>query len=184
MEEQIHTGNIVHRLIRSDRKFPNNDRLPLLVYQGVLELPTKDPARPVEDLFDAHNWRSAWRNGIFGYHHYHSTAHEVLGVYSGNVRVQLGGPKGPKFEVRRGDVVVIPAGIAHKNLGSSPDFRVVGAYPAGQCWDMNYGKAGERPQVDLKIVNVPLPKLDPVFGDTGPLIQLWYKNRARAKVSE
>ena len=100
------------------------------------------------------------------------------------MRVQLGGPKGPKFEVRRGDVVVIPAGIAHKNLGSSPDFRVVGAYPDGQCWDMNYGKASERPQVDLKIANVPLPKLDPVFGDTGPLIQLWYKNRAHAKVSE
>ena len=174
MALQKQTGKTVHSLINDDGTFPNNGRLPLLAYQGVLELPAGDPARGVEELFDAHNWEGSWRNGIFSYHHYHSTAHEALGVYSGNVRVQLGGPKGPEFEVRRGDVIVIPAGVAHKNLGSSLDFRVVGAYPAGQRHDMNYGKAGERPQADRNIAKVGLPKLDPVFGDTGPLIRLWH----------
>ena len=174
MEESIHTANVLHRLIVDDGTFPNNDRLPLLVYRGALELTGRNPARPVEDLFDAHHWFGAWRNGIFGYHHYHSTAHEVLGVYSGTARVQLGGEKGPEFEIRQGDVIVIPAGVAHKNLGSSRDFKVVGAYPGGQRYDMNYGKAGERPRADRNIANVSLPELDPVFGDSGPLIDLWH----------
>ena len=175
MTAQKDSGKTVDRLIKDDGTFPNNGRLPLLAYQGVLELPAGDPARGVEKLFDAHNWEGSWRNGIFSYHHYHSTAHEVLGVYSGNARVQLGGPEGPEFEVRRGDVIVIPAGVAHKNLGSSLDFRLVGAYPAGQRPDMNTGKAGERPRADRNIAKVSLPKLDPVSGDTGPLIRLWHK---------
>ena len=174
MTAQILAEKMIHRLIKDDGKFPNNGRLPLLAYQGVLILPTDDPARGIEELFYAHNWGGSWRNGIFSYHHYHSTAHEALGVYSGNAKVQLGGPKGLKFEVQRGDVIVIPAGVAHKNLGSSLDFRVVGAYPAGQRYDMNYGKPGERPRADRNIARVVLPELDPVFGDTGPLIKLWH----------
>ena len=175
MALQTLTGKTIHRLIKDDGTFPNNEGLPLLAYQGVLKLPTGDPARGVEELFEAHNWGDSWRNGVFGYHHYHSTAHEVLGVYSGNARVQLGGSKGPEFEVRRGDVIVIPAGVAHKNLGSSLDFRLVGAYPAGQRPDMNYGKDNERPQADRNIADVALPNLDPVFGDAGPLVKLWHK---------
>ena len=175
MALQTLTGKTIHRLIKDDGIFPNNGHLPLLAYQGVLELPAGDPARGVEELFHGNDWGGSWRNGIFGYHHYHSTAHEALGVYSGNARVQLGGPKGPEFEVRRGDVIVIPAGVAHKNLGSSLDFRLVGAYPAGQRPDMKYGKANERPQSDRNISRVALPKMDPVFGDSGPLIDLWHR---------
>ena len=174
MAATSHSGKTVHKLIKDDGTFPNNGRLPLLAYRGVLGLPADDPARGIEELFHANRWGGSWRNGIFSYHHYHSTAHEALGVYGGSARVQLGGPKGPKFEVQRGDVIVIPAGVAHKNLGSSLDFRVVGAYPAGQRHDMNTGKAGERPRADRNIAGVSLPALDPVFGDAGPLIQLWH----------
>ena len=42
--------------------------------------------------FAAHGWSNAWRDGIFGYHHFHSIAHEVLGIASGEVRVMFGGP--------------------------------------------------------------------------------------------
>jgi uncharacterized protein YjlB len=175
MTSQKQTGQTIHRLIEDDGTFPNNGYLPLLVYQGVLKLTAGDPARGVEELFAVHSWGGSWRNGIFSYHHYHSTAHEVLGVYGGNARVQLGGPEGPEFEVCRGDVIVIPAGVAHKNLGSSLDFRLVGAYPAGQRPDMNTGNAGERPKADRNITEVSLPKLDPVSGDTGPLMRLWHK---------
>jgi mannose-6-phosphate isomerase-like protein (cupin superfamily) len=76
-------------------------------------------------------------------------------------------------EVCAGDVVIIPAGVAHKNLGASRDFGVVGAYPAGQDYDMNYGKHGERPRVDENIARVPLPESDPVFGSDGPLLNYW-----------
>ena len=174
MTESILTGKLIHRLLSDDGIFPNNENLPLLLYQGAMDLSMRHPARAVEDLFSAHRWVGSWRNGIFGYHHYHSTAHEVLGVYSGNAHVQLGGAKGPEFTIQRGDVIVIPAGVAHKNLGSSFDFRVVGAYPAGQRWDMNYGKAKERPRTDRNIAEVPLPEKDPVFGYVGPVIEIWH----------
>ena len=59
------------------------------------------------------------------------------------------------------------------DLDQAQGFRVVGAYPDGQMWDMNYGKAGERPAADERIRKVPLPQLDPVRGKTGPLMELW-----------
>jgi uncharacterized protein YjlB len=114
-----------------------------------------------------------WRNGIYSYHHYHSTAHEVLGCYRGSAKVQFGGESGIVEELSAGDVVIIPAGVGHKNLGASADFAVVGAYPRGQDYDMNYGKPGERPRADENIARVPLPETDPIFGKDGPLLRHW-----------
>jgi len=74
-----------------------------------------------------------------------------------------------------GDVLVIPAGVAHKNLGASADLGVVGAYPRGQSPDMNDGHDGERPRADQNIAQVPLPAADPVFGVDGPLMRQWTK---------
>jgi uncharacterized protein YjlB len=142
---------------------------------------TADPAGPsvgefasaVEAAFHRNGWGDSWRNGIYGTHHYHSTAHEALGVYAGSARVQLGGESGPVFEIRAGDVVVIPAGVAHKRLSSTADFAVVGAYPDGQRPDMCYGSSGERPRTEENIRRVPAPGKDPVFGDGGPLLDAW-----------
>jgi len=89
--------------------------------------------------------------------------------------VRLGGDdNGKTFEVRSGDVIIIPAGVAHKNNGSSTDFQVVGAYSKGQKWDMNYGKPGERPQAERNIAQVPLHKTDPVYGRDGQLAEYWH----------
>lgn len=119
----------------------------------------------MERIFHENGWRGSWRNGIYSYQHYHSTAHEVLGIYGGEVKVQLGGPSGLIVEGQAEDVIIIPAGVAHKNLGSSAGFRCVGVYPSGQNW---YGKPGERPQADKNVVAVDLPSTDPVFGKSGP----------------
>jgi len=110
---------------------------------------------------------------IPAYHHYHSTAHEVLGVYHGSAKVLLGGEKGLVVDIHAGDVLLIPAGVAHKNLSSNTDFRVVGAYPEGQDWDMNYGKPGERPKADMNIERVAVPRLDPIYAAAGPLLKKW-----------
>ena len=82
------------------------------------------------------------------------------------------------LEVKAGDVVVIPAGVSHKNLGASRDFGVVGAYPKGQNWDMHYGKPGERPAADERIAQVAMPTSDPVFGADGPMEAHWQKKVA------
>ncbi|HKQ69488.1 MAG TPA: cupin domain-containing protein [Polyangiaceae bacterium] len=108
-------------------------------------------------------------------HHYHSVAHEVLGVYRGSVDVMLGGEHGTVFALAAGDVVVIPAGLAHKNVGASSDFAVAGAYPAGTSPDMNFGRPGERPAKGPAIAAVTLPSADPVQGTDGALVALWSK---------
>jgi uncharacterized protein YjlB len=163
-------------VLQDDGTFPGN-RLPALVYGQAVALPAHDPAAAFEALFAKHGWTDSWRNGVYTFHHYHSVAHEVLGIFAGHVRVQLGGDKGVTVTAKAGDVLVIPAGVAHKNVGASDDFRCVGAYPDGTSPDMKYGKPGERPAVDRAIARVPLPQTDPVAGAAGPLVSLWQKAR-------
>jgi uncharacterized protein YjlB len=154
-----------------DGIFPNS-RLPLLLYRSAIG---PDAATPeaMESLFRQNGWPPQWRSGIFDYHHYHSTAHECLGIARGNAKVMLGGPEGREFNIAAGDVIVIPAGVAHRRLSASADFVVVGAYPPGQDWDLLTGKPGERPKADENISRVPLPETDPVTGGKGPLVEQW-----------
>lgn len=155
-----------------DGSIPNNSRLPLLVYkQGLSENDIE--ASSCKQLLANHNWTGAWVNGIFDYHHYHSTAHEVLAVISGNATVKFGGPEGEELQVSERDVVVIPAGVGHCLISNSVDFRVIGAYPDGQSWDLCTGRPEERPQVLDNIKKVPLPKYDPVTGEKEPLFEYW-----------
>ncbi|HUJ34865.1 MAG TPA: cupin domain-containing protein [Solirubrobacteraceae bacterium] len=115
----------------------------------------------------------AWRDGIFPFHHFHSTAHEVLGIARGTADVILGGPSGRHFALAAGDVVVLPAGTGHCNAGSSADLLVVGAYPNGMRWDLRRGDPAERDEVLANIARVPTPDQDPVRGRDGPLVERW-----------
>jgi len=112
-----------------------------------------------------------------------STSHEALGVYNGSARLRLGGEPGQTVEVRSGDVSLIPAGVAHQNIGASPDFNVVGAYPDGRQWDLLRGLPGERPKSDRTIAALPIPDYDPIYGVDGPLRQIWKASDARSKSS-
>lgn len=159
-----------------DGTYPNS-AFPALVYESAVELPPHDPAAAIESLFAEHGWQPAWRDGIYDYHHYHSNTHEVLGVYTGHARVLLGGEQGLVISLREGDVLVIPAGVAHKCLESSRDFACVGAYPDAVEPDMQTGKEGERPAADEAIKKVPLPQADPVEGRQGPLVSVWAHSR-------
>jgi uncharacterized protein YjlB len=153
---------------------PNHPRWPLLVYKNVLALAgARDPAAVAEELFSRHGWRPAWRWSVYPFPHYHATAHEVLGVYRGSASLRLGHTVGVTLAVGAGDVLVIPAGVGHQNLGSSDDFHVVGGYPRGQHADLRRGAPGERPEADERIARVPRPATDPVHGPAGPLTVLW-----------
>jgi uncharacterized protein YjlB len=164
-------------LFADDGAIPNNPTLPFLVYPGALNLPGDDPAATCEAVFVANDWGGCWRNGIYPFPHYHSTAHEVLCICRGEARVRFGGDVGMELVVRAGDVAVLPAGVGHQNLGASPDLLVVGAYPRGQRWDLCRGRPEERPQVLANIRRVPLPAADPVYGAAGPLVEHWLRRR-------
>jgi len=164
-------ANVALEHFADDGTFPNTV-LPVVLYRQAIRR-EEASAEALEALFDGNGWPSAWRYGVYDFHHYHSTTHECLGVAKGTARLQLGGPEGRVFEVGAGDVIVLPAGIGHKNVGSSADFLVVGAYPPGFSADLMRGEAGERPDADKRIAGVPLPKTDPVGGQGGPLLEKW-----------
>mgnify|MGYP001136102863 CR=1 FL=1 len=152
---------------------PNNPDLPLILYRQALP-ETGDRARAFERLFVAHGWGGTWRNGIYPFHHYHSTAHEVLGIAAGSATVQLGGAGGQTVELAAGDAVLIPAGVGHKRLSASPDLLVVGAYPLGQTWDLIRAEdVVDATAVRARISAVPMPESDPILGSGGPLASLW-----------
>jgi uncharacterized protein YjlB len=168
---QVRPVEAIH--FTDDGAIPNNPKLPLLVYAGAVEVSGADPAVAFETLFARHGWSGGWRDGIYPFPHYHSTAHEVLGIARGRAKVRFGGDRGRVLEVRAGDVVVIPAGVGHQNLGSSGDLLVVGAYPGGADFDLCRGKTDERPRVLDNIRQVALPPADPVYGAEGPLLAEW-----------
>lgn len=150
---------------------PNNPRLAVLLYRQALNL-GHDPAGAFELRFARNGWTGIWRNGIFAYQHFHSGAHEALGIAAGSAKLLIGGTHGKELDVAAGDCIVLPAGTGHCRLESSQNFLVVGAYPPGQRPDICTRQSGE---ADLDaIAAVPLPETDPIEGVGGSLLALWH----------
>lgn len=150
-----------------------NSRFPVLVYELAVD-PDRDVATAFERLFANNEWSPLWRDGVFDYHHYHSTAHEVLGVASGQATLRLGGERGSDHRVKTGNVLILPAGTGHCCLKQSEDFLVVGAYPRGQeDYDIQRVDPAVYEQSVARIARVSTPTTDPVTGQGGSLIHTW-----------
>jgi uncharacterized protein YjlB len=165
---------VAHRLAAGGA-IPNHPQWPLLVYPGAVAIAGVDPAVAFEALFERNRWPAAWRNGVFPFHHFHTTAHEALGVYSGEVTVQFGGDGGVVVTAEPGDVIVLPAGTGHKKLSSRGALGIVGAYPAGQHADTCTPLLANARRSAAAVARVPLPECDPVCGADGPLFTYWQR---------
>lgn len=158
--------------IAGDINFPE-PKFPVLHYKAAFNNPG---AKNVKEHLQKNNWTNAWTDGIYDYHHYHSTTHEVLVIISGKSMVHFGGSEGILLKLEAGDVIVIPAGVAHKRVEASEDFLVVGAYPDGEEYDMKYGLLNEIQEAEENIQNASVPFTDPVYGKNGPLTTIWGKH--------
>lgn len=152
-----------------DGRIPNNPTLPAVVAAGRLDVPVD--AGEIEARLREDHWDGTWVDGVFPFHHYHSTAHELLCVLRGEALIMLGGERGREVPVSAGDVLVLPAGTGHRRLSSSSGFQVLGAYPRGQTWDLLRGEPSERPWALENIRRVPLPEADPL---DIPVLRHWH----------
>jgi uncharacterized protein YjlB len=129
--------------------------------------------------------------------HFHSTTHEVLCISSGkamlckcnqqshrktalkqkqgiNKRIGFGGESNPQrveIIVSKGDMIIIPAGVAHRLLDDfGSGFQMIGSYPPGYNWDMCYGKPKEEEKIK-SISELSWFEKDPLYGDDGPVLE-------------
>ena len=149
-----------------DGTFPNNKEYPLLLYKSAF-LGTQSKATQM--ITGSGQWTSPWVWGIFPFHHYHSNAWELLLCTRGEAIIQMGGPTGPMVQVATGDLMLVPPGLAHKQILDSGGFTLLGSYPKDS--ELRLGPVDtlrEAPTVQQRenIASCPLPPKDPFFGWT------------------
>lgn len=159
-----------HRFDGDDR-FPNS-RLPVVIYRQAIPADTGE----VEAILRRNRWAAAWRAdiGFYPFDHFHSNAHELVAIMAGEAHGRLGGPGNGTVVLRAGDAVLIPAGVCHFGVYSSPDIATIGAYPAGApSPDLRRGDPAEYAQAAGNAARTPVPSSDPILGSDGPLVRLW-----------
>ncbi|GAB1731646.1 hypothetical protein NU195Hw_g4132t1 [Hortaea werneckii] len=148
---------------------------PLLIYRSAFPPPLTNASLIESHLTSVGVVTPQWRYTMYSTSHFHSTSHEVLGIANGRARLCFGHEENEGRvveEVRKGDVVVVPAGVAHRLMEDlEGGFSMVGSYPKGCNWDMCYGQAGEEAKIE-KIKDLPWFTRDPVYGDSGPVLDV------------
>jgi|SRR5579871_686757 len=143
-----------------------NSPLPCLVFRNILPASRSKKAEAFRKAFRRNGWVGIWTDTIYDYTHFHSNAHEVLGIAEGTVTLRVGGETGRLLRLEAGDMLVLPAGVGHRRVSHDERLRVVGAYPPGQAhFDMK--RKGRR------VPRVPLPETDPLEGETGAVPRIW-----------
>ncbi|KAJ4389524.1 hypothetical protein N0V93_006994 [Gnomoniopsis smithogilvyi] len=169
---------VTKHFIPAHGRLPNSSILnkPLLVYRSAF---IKGDACAVEShLLSVGVVIPQWRYSMYSTTHFHSTSHEVLCVTSGRAKLCFGGEENPDRVtpiVQAGDVMIVPAGMAHRLLedmsGTNGGFEMVGSYPKGYHWDMCYGLPEDDEKIN-SIKSLPWFQKDPIFDEYGPVLDV------------
>ncbi|PGH30693.1 hypothetical protein GX50_06557 [[Emmonsia] crescens] len=147
---------------------------PLLIYHSAFQ-PSTPASEISQHLTKTGVVEPQWTYSMYPYSHFHSTTHEVLSIVSGKAKLCFGHEDNPeRFEaaVSSGDVIVVPAGVAHRLLEDiEGGFKMIGAYPPGKGWDMCYGNEEEGDK-SAEIGRVGWFERDPVYGASGPVLDV------------
>mmetsp|Transcript_26849 Transcript_26849/g.53618 ORF Transcript_26849/g.53618 Transcript_26849/m.53618 type:complete len:227 (-) Transcript_26849:62-742(-) len=147
-----------------DGTFPNNPDHPLLLFRGSSKF-TGDEKECRRTLRKA-GWTAPWKWIVFPYHHYHSSAWELLLCVQGAAVLKLGGETGPEVKIGVGDIMLIPPGFVHKQLASSDGFSVLGSYPSVIGKDVEVDELrGTATEEQLEnILSCCAPEVEPITG--------------------
>ncbi|KAF1809885.1 hypothetical protein P152DRAFT_402384 [Eremomyces bilateralis CBS 781.70] len=161
-----------------------NSHLPVLFYRSVFENVNEEAIRTA---IEKHGWMKGGQWGTYKVPHFHTTTHECYAVLKGKCSYGLGRSPldqgqgedkgtGKVIQITQGDVFVLPAGVSHAAIESEDEFEYAGFYPEGSVeYDMNFceGSPGETEKKAANSAKVPVPKTDPVYGESGPLPGIW-----------
>lgn len=153
----------VHRIyVADDGEFPNNRDWPTLLYKSAFD---GDEAGGRSLILRGGEWTDPWTWGVFPYHHYHTKAWELLLCVSGRASIQVGGDGGPVVSVSRGDLMLVPPGVAHKQLDEGGGFALLGSYPR-EGFDGRIDTVRGVPTKEQRerIESCHVPDRDPIFG--------------------
>lgn len=165
---------VISKTLKANGYSPNNASVPLLIFKKALLL-KNSTIKDVKKLLKKNKWHKIWVDSVYDYHHYHSNTHEMLIVFTGKAKLQIGGVRGRVFIVSQGDVIFFPAGVSHKKISSTNDFQTIGAYPYHIKYNMIYLKLKDYYSAVSSIQKVKLPKTDPIYGKNGLLFKYWKK---------
>ncbi|WWC61945.1 uncharacterized protein I303_104531 [Kwoniella dejecticola CBS 10117] len=130
-----------------------NSGWPLIVYRQFYPFDELKISTKFYDLLLSNDWHPKWiyQYGETQRSHYHPTAHEVMAVLSGSARIRFGAAdlsqdplqslEDPKYfekggitlDAQKGDVFLLPAGLAHKTHYARPSAPFLLLTPEGRA---------------------------------------------------
>src|SRR6185437_13231847 len=80
--------------------------LPVMLFRSVLPLRITNKLQKFRRAFRKSGWVGLWTDTVYDYTHFHSNAHEVLGIAKGSVKLLIGGVGRRRLRLKAGDMII------------------------------------------------------------------------------
>ncbi|MCF3111710.1 hypothetical protein LL912_23180 [Niabella sp. CC-SYL272] len=156
---------------REENSIPNSPH-PLLIYRAFFNKTGDACENWLKKKFMINKWFPLPGVPPLDATFYYTNTHVVLGVCAGEAKWQFGGTLGLTMVIEKGDVLVVPAGVALRHLESGTGFKITGAASPGVVPKIRKVFSGHS-KASGPITDVALPDTDPVLGTDDGLLGIW-----------